>query len=568
MLSGMSEQNMKLPIRLVCLWASLSTACDPGTLQTDYRSAVNDQRENRQLDDRPGEREMDPERPTTPEINETPDTITHGEPEPPDIHPIVPPPEAPEPEPEPMPTPHEIPDGAPGGELDPFAVESCQFGYPVPSSQTLEHVALTRYIPSLLRPEGVAAIAYLEPLPDYTWSLNLHDTTTLRPSYGSDTLTMPGYDDEMPLFDRAGAWLEPRRCYELPTGARMLTQAEAYDLWVEMIRKTLWFDVDQANGKRSLVGLRGAYPGTFAWHGNQPNWFNDTIVLLWRDEMNRPHVREFPINTETGARDFGYHESSSLRPNRHYPYVNGWHRGRYNALRMGSPQYSVRDDSNKNAHWDDDRNGWLDGGAADHYRLGSGHNIHMGSVEGSLAEIRVNSWSAGCQVIPGTDNWTEFIRNAWTYVGDEADYYLMDSRDIAPSLWSECEAQVGSYDCPHEMRSFPFVHQGNTEANGGSTHDVYNCSDADESGPEVVYVLNIRETGTLSISVSTEDDDTVDPDIHLLTGNDSDACLARGHRHIDQRVTPGRYLVVVDTWVNADGAALSGAYRLNVGFNP
>ena len=32
---------------------------------------------------------------------------------------------------------------------------------------------------------------------------------------------------------------------------------------------------------------------------------------------------------------------------------------------MGLSSYPVRDDSNKNGHWDSDRNGWLNGGDAD-----------------------------------------------------------------------------------------------------------------------------------------------------------------------------------------------------------
>jgi hypothetical protein len=100
-----------------------------------------------------------------------------------------------------------------------------------------------------------------------------------------------------------------------------------------------------------------------------------------------------------------------------------------------------------------------------------------------------------------------------------------------------------------------------------NTHDLYNCSDANEGGAEIVYVMNIRESGSLRVTIET-DDDAIDPDVHLLSGNDANACLARGHRDINQRVTPGRYYLVVDTWVNDAGAVLAGAYRLNVVFQP
>jgi len=453
------------------------------------------------------------------------------------------------------------------GDEDPFARQTCGFAYPPP----FQNGDRRRDLPGALFPTDVPdmplPVAYPEPLPPYVWRMRSAFQDHLGPRFGVDEITMPGYQDELPLFERGAAWFEPRRCYELPTGARLLTQAEAYEMWSRMVEQTLWHSIDDTEGKRSVVLIRGAYPGTFEWHGNEPNRFNDTIVLLWRDPDGSPHVREYPVNTDTGARDFGYHSSSSLRPNRHYPYVNGRHRT-YNALRMGLSSYPVRDDSNKNGHWDGDRNGWLDGGPADHDRNGSGHNIHMGSVDGDLSEIQIDGWSAGCQVIPGSDNWTEFIRHAWTFLGDDVDAYLLDARDIAPATWTPCEEPVGSHDCPFEIRTFPFIQQGNTEQQPPGRHDQYNCSEANEGGPEEVYVLNIRESGRLSASITVDDEDSIDPDIHLLWGDDADACMTRGHRTFEHRVHPGRYLLIVDTWVDGDGNVMAGDYRLEVDFTP
>ena len=486
--------------------------------------------------------------------DETPDPVVHVEPDPPETNEGPP------------------ADALPGDDdIEPMvideteetpSVESCDFGYPVVSAAMQMRAEPNSIAADAQRSRQTSRIDYLEPLPPYTWEAFPDIRQTRRPAYDVRGLTMPGYQDEMPRFERAGPWTEPRRCYETPDGAQLLSQPEAFDLWVRIVRETLWFDVDTTPGRRTVVGLRGAYPGTFRWNGNTPNWFDDTLVLLWIDEDGDKHVREFPVNTDTGAHNFGYHSSSSLMPNRYYPYTNAWHRS-YNALRMGLSSYPVRDDSNKNGHWDSDRNGWLNGGDADHDRLGSGHNIHMGSVEGRLSELRINRWSAGCQVIPGTANWNEFILNAWTFLGDEVDYYLIDARDIAESTWRPCDQENGSYECPIRIDAYPFVAQGDTATSQVSEHDVYNCSDANEAGHEVVYVLNVRRSGRLQVAITTNSEE-IDPDIHLLTGNDANACLARGHRNIDHRVTPGRYLVVVDTWVNGDGVALSGAYELTV----
>ena len=114
-----------------------------------------------------------------------------------------------------------------------------------------------------------------------------------------------------------------------------------------------------------MRGVVPAYPGTFAWHGNTPDYFNDTLVMLWIDHEGQHHVREFPGHTDVGARDFGENSSSSLRPNRRYHHINGWHRSTYNALYMIDEGYRVRDDTNHNGHWDSDRNGWLPPRTAD-----------------------------------------------------------------------------------------------------------------------------------------------------------------------------------------------------------
>ena len=64
------------------------------------------------------------------------------------------------------------------------------------------------------------------------------------------------------------------------------------------------------------------------------------------------------------------------------------------------------------------------------------------------------------------------------------------------------------------------------------------------------------------------DPELVDPDVHILTGDDSRACLGRDHQDLQQTVTPGRYVIVVDTWTNDSGVSLAGAYELYGEFVP
>jgi hypothetical protein len=286
-------------------------------------------------------------------------------------------------------------------------------------------------------------------------------------------------------------------------------------------------------------------------------------VLLWIDG-DGPHVREFPVNTDTGARDFGVDSSSSLRANRRYHYVNGWH-NTYNAFHIDEIDYLVADDTNHNGHWDSDRNDWLPPlGEADHERTGSGHNIHMGSVDSPLGAAVVDGWSAGCQVIPGMANWTEFITNGWTVLGDPVNYFLVDVRDIDPRVWQDCTPD-GTHACPYPVDAFPFTATGDTSTVTTRDFDVYNCSTADEGGPEVVYFFTVDRSGTLTATLNDVSGDAVDLDVHLLDADDARACLARGDVSLSRALGPGRYFIVVDTYVTG-GVEQAGPYRLDVSF--
>ncbi|MBU1899011.1 hypothetical protein KKB55_14825, partial [Myxococcota bacterium] len=401
-------------------------------------------------------------------------------------------------------------------------------------------------------------IAHAEPPPPYTWRLRLGGDKTVDVS----ELTMPGYSDNMPLFERGRAWSGPERCYETPRGAEQWTEAEAFSMYRRIAEHTTGIRLNDAEERRTVIGIRGAYPGTFEWHGNTPDYFNDTIVLIWRDAQG-PHVREFPVNTDTGAHNFGEASSSSLRPNMRYHMITNWHRS-YNALRNNRFSYRVRDDNNGNGHWDSDRNLWLPpNNEADYDRQGSAHNIHMGSVNAPLGRAIVDSWSAGCQVIPGMANWTEFITHAWTVDDAEIDYFLIDARDIPYTVWWGCEPN-GTHDCPLQIPSLPFEARGDTRQAPSSRFDLYSCSPADESGGEVVYVLFVDREGRIRVSVDCEE--PVDIDVHLLDGDNPNACLARGHMEFTYDISPGRYLIIADTWAD-NGQVFAGPYTLRVNWD-
>lgn len=122
---------------------------------------------------------------------------------------------------------------------------------------------------------------------------------------------------------------------------------------------------------------------------------------------------------------------------------------------------------------------------------------------------------------------------------------------------------------PIAIDAFPFVDEGDTTLVTTSLIDRYACAPmTDESGPEVYYALEIPIEGVLTVTVDDVSGDDVDVDVHLLEGFDATRCLARDNRTLQRWMSPGSYVVVVDTWVTAEGTPRPGPYRLEVDLRP
>jgi hypothetical protein len=108
----------------------------------------------------------------------------------------------------------------------------------------------------------------------------------------------------------------------------------------------------------------------------------------------------------------------------------------------------------------------------------------------------------------------------------------------------------------------PYTHSYSTT--GGTTEfDSYRCApETDESGPEVVYQVDLEEPGVLFARI--EDGEGVDVDVHLLQLLESGACIDRGHLAAGALLDPGTYYVVVDSWVDDQGVVYDGDYDLHV----
>ncbi len=127
--------------------------------------------------------------------------------------------------------------------------------------------------------------------------------------------------------------------------------------------------------------------------------------------------------------------------------------------------------------------------------------------------------------------------------------------DDAPTL-----AGQGSTTSPFLILGHPFVDVRDTSTATSQTLDLYDgCgSTTDESGPEVVYRLEV--TSPMRIRAIVLDRGDVDIDVHLLDGSATTAgCMARDDRLLEADLAPGTYHIVLDTYV-ASGTEHSGEY--------
>ncbi|MEZ4439830.1 MAG: glycosyl hydrolase family 18 protein [Polyangiaceae bacterium] len=124
----------------------------------------------------------------------------------------------------------------------------------------------------------------------------------------------------------------------------------------------------------------------------------------------------------------------------------------------------------------------------------------------------------------------------------------------------------GHRDAPIVVDTLPYHDERDTTVGASQYFNYYSCSpNTPEFGREWVYQLDVCQPGTVIASVPVYPDR--DPDLHLLSAPDQDACLARDDSELSQAVEPGRYLLVVDTYVDMP-VEREGAYALDLDFVP
>ena len=120
---------------------------------------------------------------------------------------------------------------------------------------------------------------------------------------------------------------------------------------------------------------------------------------------------------------------------------------------------------------------------------------------------------------------------------------------------------AGTAADPVRITTLPFTDARDTRDFGPSALDAYpGCAAAqDESGPEVVYRLDLDAPATVQAFVADEGD--VDVDLHLLgDATDPGTCLQRDHRGFAASLAAGTWYFVVDSFVSRGAGPRSGPY--------
>ena len=166
----------------------------------------------------------------------------------------------------------------------------------------------------------------------------------------------------------------------------------------------------------NIVGVRNAQ--------SQPNKFDDSIFVFYKDDKNNWVEKEYPATTDTGMfyllnpiSDLG---AAMLKEGQYLnAYKQGLHKGQYLALVQDKPVTTYRDY---------DRNAIFDVFTKETTGM-YGINIHKAGANSQ----DVDNWSAGCQVFQKSADFDEFMdmttkhRNLYS---NSFTYTLIDERAI------------------------------------------------------------------------------------------------------------------------------------------
>lgn len=143
-------------------------------------------------------------------------------------------------------------------------------------------------------------------------------------------------------------------------------------------------------------------------------------------------------------------------------------------------------------------------------------------------------------------------------------------------LWDLLETMFGADPAPPPgtranpiaIDAFPFHDERDTTVGPSQYFNFYGCDDTlAEYGREWIYGVDVCQPGVLAAHVPAYPNDDPDPDLHLLSAPNQDACIDRAHTDLSVSIQPGGYLLTVDTYV-ANAIEMEGAFALDVTFTP
>ena len=173
----------------------------------------------------------------------------------------------------------------------------------------------------------------------------------------------------------------------------------------------------------NIIGVRNSKT-----KGRVTNAFDDTLTISYKIEGEWQY-HEFNCTTDPGSHWvenlLNKKGVAILKPNQYRgSHKLDFHQGRYLALRQKSDVTVYRDNDRDNNY--DLNESKIDTGIF-------GINIHRATGRSGGKSIRVDKWSAGCQVIADNDDWNTFLgicQSAREIHGNSFSYTLIESKDI------------------------------------------------------------------------------------------------------------------------------------------
>ena len=173
----------------------------------------------------------------------------------------------------------------------------------------------------------------------------------------------------------------------------------------------------------NIIGVRNSKT-----KGRVTNAFDDILTISYKIEGEWQY-HEFNCTTDPGSHWvenlLNKKGVAILKPNQYRgSHKLDFHQGRYLALRQKSDVTVYRDN-------DRDNNYDLNESKTDTGIFGI--NIHRATGRSGGKSIRVDKWSAGCQVIADNDDWHTFLgicQSAREIHGNSFSYTLIESKDI------------------------------------------------------------------------------------------------------------------------------------------